>query len=138
MPASRVRVGIAATGGAMSPDAVEVYPIAAKSPVRQGRQPFRIGSPAHAGINLARAADAATVRIEYAAGVRTIEAIAISAVPRWRLIRTCQPDIDLPGPTHDTLPAITRTRPLPLRAAVIEAWSAPAEPSIRRCSGACG
>ena len=80
-------------------------------------------------LRIARAADAATVRIEHAAGVRILEAIAIGAAPRWRLVRTGQPDIDLPGLGPITLPAVTRAQPLPLRAAVIEAWSAPAEPS---------
>ena len=81
-----------------------------------------------AALRIARAADTATVRIEHAAGVRAIEALAIGAAPRWRQVWTGTNRIDLPGPTPVTLTPVVRARPLPLRAAVIEAWSAPSEP----------
>lgn len=79
-------------------------------------------------IRIGRAADAATVRIEHAAGVRAVEAFNIGAAPRWRRQWTGTNAIDLPGPTPVTLTPAVRARPLPLRAAVIEAWSAPSEP----------
>ena len=78
-------------------------------------------------LRIARAADAGAVRIEHAAGVRAVEAVTIGAAPRWRQSRSGALDADLPGPTPVTLPTVTPATP-PFRAAVIEAWSAPAEP----------
>ena len=78
-------------------------------------------------LRIARAADAGTVRIEHAAGVRAVEAVTIGAAPRWRQIRSGAPDAGLSGTTPITLPTVTPATP-PFRAAVIEAWSAPAEP----------
>ena len=78
-------------------------------------------------LRIARAADAGEVRIEHATGVRAVEAVTIGAAPRWRQIRSGAPAAGLSGPTPVTLPTVTPATP-PFRAAVIEAWSAPAEP----------
>ena len=80
------------------------------------------------GLRIARAPDAATVRIEHAAGVRAIEGVSIGAAPRWRLVRTGLADIALRGPAPVTLPTALTGTP-PVRAATVEAWSAPAEPA---------
>ncbi len=79
-------------------------------------------------LRIGRAATAAQVRIEHAAGVARVDGTFIGAAPRWRQVRGASL-IDLPGPGTVTLAAVTRVGVPPLRAAIIEAWSAPAEPS---------